>query len=86
VLFSKTAYDNILINLKDMNNALIRPSNDEVETCLIAERVVRKLRECLLKIILKMIYTQKSEDIFTIVPTKKFLRNDQCVSKNQKSL
>lgn len=40
----KTVSDNILINLKDRNDALIKPSSDVVDICLIAERVFRSCK------------------------------------------
>jgi len=59
----KTVSDNILINLKDRNNTLIKPSSDVVDICLIAETLFRSCGNIFKKNIKNDLYTKQRDYI-----------------------
>lgn len=64
-IFSKNIPDNVLMNLKDRNDALIKPSNDVVQICIISERVFRTCKNIFKNNIRNDLYLKIKKYIFT---------------------
>ncbi|CAI6377379.1 unnamed protein product [Macrosiphum euphorbiae] len=79
----KTFTNNILINLKDRNDALIKPFRDVVDICLIAERVFRSCDNIFKNNIKNSLFTKIKRHIIYSSTKKNFQElDDHCLSQN----